>query len=115
MFGPPSPLGERLEDMGADVLVPPRPFSAAARLVVGAAPVTGWIVGAPEELECLDRERSTSRVVDGAIAWCMSSALAERARERGWSRVVDLGGSGADTDVVEALTKSLTADGSSNA
>jgi len=89
-FAPHTQLTDALQDAGADVLVSPHPFTKAARLVIGSAPLLGWIVRAPHELESLGRERSTHGFLAQITLWCATSALASLARERKWTQVVEL-------------------------
>jgi len=82
-------LGTELDLCGAEVVEVPLPVSPAARVVLGALPLTGCILRSPAEADALDEERDgpgwdASKVV----AWCLRPAAAERARLLGWRNVV---------------------------
>ena len=78
-------LVDRLEHAGAEVVAVPLPVAHAARVVLGALPLTDCIVRSPAEVDWLDDERDGpgwgSRVV---VAWCVGDEASERARRRGW-------------------------------
>jgi uroporphyrin-III C-methyltransferase / precorrin-2 dehydrogenase / sirohydrochlorin ferrochelatase len=109
LFAPRSELSEALQDAGAEVFLPPAPLTAAARLVIGSAPLSGWIVQNPCELDALDREKATSSFLSGSALWCMGTALAALARERNWPQVVQLDGNGASSQIAAQLCKFLQA------
>jgi uroporphyrin-III C-methyltransferase / precorrin-2 dehydrogenase / sirohydrochlorin ferrochelatase len=82
-------LGTELDMCGAEVVEVPLPVTPAARVVLGALPLTGCILRSPAEADALDEERDgpgwdASKVV----AWCLRPAAAERARLLGWRNVV---------------------------
>lgn len=82
-------LGTELDLCGAEVVEVPLPVTPAARVVLGALPLTGCILRSPAEADALDEERDgpgwdASKVV----AWCLRPAAAERARLLGWRNVV---------------------------
>ena len=84
-------LGAELDMCGAEVVEVPLPVTPAARVVLGALPLTGCVLRSPEEADALDEERDgpgwdASKVV----AWCLRPAAAERARLLGWRNVVHL-------------------------
>src|ERR1039457_2128794 len=91
MFTPRSELSDALQEAGAEVLLAPAPFTAAARLVIGVAPLAGWIVRSVRELDTLDRERAAAGFLDGITLWCEGSALAKLARDRKWTGVQAFG------------------------
>jgi uroporphyrin-III C-methyltransferase len=92
LFAPGAALGEALQDAGADVLLAPDPLTAAARLVIGSAPLSGWIVRTPRELESLDGEPAAHGFLAGGSLWCVGAALAALARKRNWPKVVEFDG-----------------------
>jgi hypothetical protein len=91
MFTPRSALSDALQEAGAEVLLAPAPFTAAARLVIGVAPLAGWIVRSVRELDTLDRERAGAGFLDGITLWCMGGELAKLARNRNWTGVAAFG------------------------
>jgi uroporphyrin-III C-methyltransferase/precorrin-2 dehydrogenase/sirohydrochlorin ferrochelatase len=76
-----------LEEAGAEVVVVPVPLTRAARLVVAARPVSGCVVSAEADVECLD-EVCHGPAWNGAwTAWCLEPGAARRARACGWPGV----------------------------
>lgn len=96
-------LGRRLESAGAEVVSLPLPATPAARIVLGALPLTGCIVCEPVEVDSIDAERGGAGWSDAVVAWCLGSRAASRARERGWPNVQQLAEDADGTDVVEAI------------
>jgi uroporphyrin-III C-methyltransferase/precorrin-2 dehydrogenase/sirohydrochlorin ferrochelatase len=86
-----SKLASELEDRGAEVVMLPMPVSPAARVVMAALPLTGCVVSRSSEVDWIDDERGNPGWRPQSIAWCIGSQTAERARERGWLAVVELG------------------------
>jgi uroporphyrin-III C-methyltransferase/precorrin-2 dehydrogenase/sirohydrochlorin ferrochelatase len=83
-------LARGLEEAGAEVVMLPTPVTPAARVVMGALPLSGCVVCTAAEVECLDAERTGQGWGDGTAAWCVGAEAAERANERGWSTVFEL-------------------------
>jgi uroporphyrin-III C-methyltransferase/precorrin-2 dehydrogenase/sirohydrochlorin ferrochelatase len=83
-----------LEAAGAEVVAAPWPMTAAARVVIGSAPLTGCVLRNRAEVEWLDEEREGPGWEASPVAWCLSPDAAERARELGWRRIeaIDPGG-----------------------
>jgi uroporphyrin-III C-methyltransferase/precorrin-2 dehydrogenase/sirohydrochlorin ferrochelatase len=94
-------LGLALELAGAEVVEAPRPLSHAARVVIAAAPLTGFVLRTPEEVEALDDEPGRGAEVR---ALCLGPAAAARARALGWPRVVELAGCVSPEAIVAALS-----------
>jgi uroporphyrin-III C-methyltransferase/precorrin-2 dehydrogenase/sirohydrochlorin ferrochelatase len=90
IFAPAGALGPALDLAGADLVEMPRPLGPAARVVIGAAPVAGWLLRTAAEVEALEDERAIPGWDPDACAWCLTRAAAERARERGWRHVVEI-------------------------
>jgi uroporphyrinogen III methyltransferase/synthase len=99
VFAPCAELAQALRSAGAEVLCPPVPLTKAARLVLGRAPVTAFVLRAPQELTALGEARTTGVVPTDTILCCLDEALAEQARSHGWARVATLDGA----DLVAAL------------
>ncbi len=97
-----SNLAERLEDRGAEVVVLPLPVTPAARVVMAALPLTGCVVSQRSEIDWLDDERGYSGWRPDSVAWCIGREAAERARKRGWLKVVELG---EETDCDELVAR----------
>ena len=77
-------LAQALEASGAEVVVVPLPVTPAARVVMGASPLTGCVLCSPAEVEGLDEERGGAGWGGKVIAWCRGRETAARARKRGW-------------------------------
>jgi len=99
MFAPRSELSEALQDAGAEVLLAPTPLTEAARLVIGSAPLSGWIVQSVRELDALDCSKAT--------LWCLGGTVASFARARGWPTVEELGDSDSPSELVARLRQTL--------
>jgi len=94
-------LARELEAAGAEVIAVPSPISPAARIVIGAAPLTGCVLRTPAEIEWFDDEREAAGWEEHPVAWCLSPETAERARELGWQQIQEIDG-GQDTDALVA-------------
>ena len=79
-----------LEDCGAEVLVLPMPVTPAARVVMSALPLTGCVVQSRADVDWLDDERNNPGWTPESVAWCIGPEASDRARQRGWRRVVEL-------------------------
>jgi len=86
-------LAGSLEAAGAEVVAVPLPMTPAARVVVGAAPLTGCVLRSPAEIEWFDEEREAMSWAEKPVAWCLGPETADRARGLGWRQVrqVDVG------------------------
>ena len=105
LFAPGGELGLWLAAAGANLLQAPAPLTNAARLVLAAAPLAGFIVRAERELDALERERLARGFLARVTLWCTSATLAAAARARAWPNVAELDGSAP----VQSLTESLPA------
>jgi len=97
-----SKLAAELEDRGAEVVILPMPVTPAARVVMAALPLTGCVVSRSSEVDWLDDERGNPGWRPASVMWCIGSKAAERARERGWLKVVELG---EETDCDELVAR----------
>jgi len=79
-----------LEAAGAEVVLLPLPVTPAARVVMGALPLTGSVTCTAPEIDWLDEERGGPGWSDEMVAWCIRREAAARARERGWPVVREL-------------------------
>jgi hypothetical protein len=75
------------------ILAAPRPLTTAARLVLGSAPLSGWLVQGEAELDALEHERGAVRFLADTPLWCRDPGLAATARGRNWDEVAVLDGS----------------------
>ena len=83
-------LASVLEREGADIVLLPLPATPAARVVLSAIPLTGCLVSNGAEVDWLDEERDNPGWGPDVVAWCIGREAVERARDRGWRRVVEL-------------------------
>jgi len=83
-------LAVALEAAGAEVVLLPLPVTPAARVVMGALPLTGCVTGTAAEVDWLDEERGGPGWSDDVVAWCIGPEAAARARDRGWTVVREL-------------------------
>jgi hypothetical protein len=102
IFAPAGALGPALDLAGADLVEMPRPLGPAARVVIAAAPVAGWVLRSAAEVQALEEERAIPGWDPDARAFCLSAAAADRARELGWRHVVEIAGAGPEA-VVAAI------------
>ncbi len=90
VFAPAGPAGPALDVAGADVVEMPRPFTPAARVAIGAAPLSGWIFRDADEVRALEEERGIPGLEGDVRAWCLGHSAAERAHALGWRHVIEL-------------------------
>ena len=81
------------------------PVTPAARIVMGALPLTGCVVGTAAEVDWLDAERGGPGWSDEVDAWCLGSEAADRARERGWLNVRELAGDSDEETLVASIAR----------
>ncbi len=103
IFAPSAELGPALDVAGAEVVEMPRPLTPAARVVMAAAPLTGWLLRSTEEVEALEEERGIAGWEAEARVFCLGTATAERAQELGWRNVVALAQGAVPEAVVSAI------------
>jgi uroporphyrin-III C-methyltransferase/precorrin-2 dehydrogenase/sirohydrochlorin ferrochelatase len=100
-----SDLARKLELAGAEVVAVPTPVSPAARIVMGSAPLTGCVLRSPAEVDWLDDEREGPGWGERSIAWCVGKDTAERARRRGWRKIVMLDRESGPAGIVTGIAK----------
>jgi uroporphyrin-III C-methyltransferase/precorrin-2 dehydrogenase/sirohydrochlorin ferrochelatase len=98
-----SDIGRRLEAAGAEVVVLPLPATPAARVVMGALPLTGCVVRTAAEVDWIDEERGGPGWSNAVVAWCVGPEAAARAKERGWPNVRQLADDADETELVETI------------
>jgi uroporphyrinogen III methyltransferase/synthase len=99
-------LRTALEEAGAEIVPVSWPVTSAARIVLGARPLTGCIVRSAAEVEAFDEERSACGWDSPWTAWCLRNDATERARQRGWTRIEVVDGTderACAADVIAAL------------
>ena len=90
IFAPAGALGPAMDVAGAELLEVPRPLGPAARVAIGAAPLTGFILRSAGEVDAVEEERAAAGWDADARAYCLGRAAAARARGLGWRTVVEL-------------------------
>ena len=96
-------LAVALEAAGAEVVLLPLPVTPAARVVMGALPLTGCVTCTAPEVDWLDEERGGPGWSDEMVAWCIGPEAAERARDRGWLVVRELAETVDDRELVARI------------
>jgi len=107
LTAPAGELGWSLEAAGADVVEVPLPVTPAARVVMGALPLTGCVVASRAEVEWLDDERAGAGWQESAVGWCVGRDAAGRARELGWPKVFELNDALSGAELVERIAAQL--------
>jgi len=105
VFAPAAELSAVLDVAGAELVEAPRPLGPAARVVIGAAPLTGWLLRSVDEVEALEEERGLPGWNAEVRAYCLGRPAAERARGLGWTHVVELAAGAAPEAVVAAVSE----------
>jgi len=96
-------LVEQLERHGVEVVALPRPITPAARVVLAALPVTGWLLGNSEEVDAVAVEASGPERMPQQRVWCRSPLAVARARALGWAHACELAPEATAADVVRAM------------
>jgi uroporphyrin-III C-methyltransferase/precorrin-2 dehydrogenase/sirohydrochlorin ferrochelatase len=92
-----------LDVAGAEVVEVPRPLGPAARVVLAAAPMSGFVLRSAAEVEAIDEELGTPGLEPQPRAVCLGRAAADRARALGWVRVEELAEGAAPEELVAVL------------
>jgi uroporphyrin-III C-methyltransferase/precorrin-2 dehydrogenase/sirohydrochlorin ferrochelatase len=103
VVAPARALGELLELGGAEVVEVPLPLTPAARVVLGAVPITGWILRHLDEVDALDEERDSPGWTAETVTWTVGPEVTDRARNREWRHVVELPVAGDPAEAVAAI------------
>jgi uroporphyrin-III C-methyltransferase/precorrin-2 dehydrogenase/sirohydrochlorin ferrochelatase len=98
-----SRLGKCLEEHGAEVVLTPLPLTPAARVAVGALPLTGCVVGTAADVDWLDTERREQGWGNTVVAWCVGPEAANRARELDWPNMRQLAEDVDTTEMMETI------------
>jgi uroporphyrin-III C-methyltransferase/precorrin-2 dehydrogenase/sirohydrochlorin ferrochelatase len=109
VFASAGALAPALDAAGAEVLEVPRPVGPAARVAMGAAPLTGVVLSTADDVDAAEEERSEPGWDADVRAWCLGREAAERARGLGWTNVVELADSPRPEAVVSAITEARAA------
>ncbi len=111
LFTPAGALGAALDRAGAEVLEAQRPLSETARVVIGSAPLSGWLLRDAAEVDAVEEDRCCSGWTSHVRAVGLSPAAAQRARQRGWQHVVEVARPVTVENVIAALSGSGAAAG----
>jgi len=103
VVAPAGELGELLELSGAEVVEVPLPVTPAARVVLGALPLTGWVLQHIDEVDALEEERDSPGWTAETVVWTLSPEATERARKREWRDVTEVPAAAGPADVVAAM------------
>jgi uroporphyrin-III C-methyltransferase len=103
VFTPAGELSAALDVAGAELVQTPRPLGPAARAVIGAAPLTGWLLRSAEEVEALEEERGMPGWDAEVRSYCLGRPAADRARALGWAHVVEIAEGAAPEAIVAAV------------
>ncbi len=90
VLGPESPLARALEDHGAHVVGLPVPVTPAARVVMGASPLTACVVRSAAEVDAIHEERDGPGWSEVTLSYCIGSQALKRAQERGWQHTIGI-------------------------
>jgi hypothetical protein len=90
VVAPAGAVRESLEAEGADVVDVPLPVTPAARIVMGALPLSGCVFRNVDEVDALDEERDGQGWGVDMVAWCLHPDAAARARDLGWKHVEEI-------------------------
>jgi len=87
IVAPAGEIGAALEVAGAEVIEVPLPVTPAARVVIGALPLTRCVLRNAVEVDALAEERGSPGWGPQMTAWCLNVEAAQRARQMGWTRI----------------------------
>jgi uroporphyrinogen III methyltransferase/synthase len=103
MVAPAGELGELLELNGAEIVEVTLPVTPAARVVMGAMPLTGWILRHPHEVDALDEERDSPGWTPDTVVWALGPEVSQRARHEEWRHVTEVPDGAGLADVLAVL------------
>lgn len=103
MVAPAGELGEVLELSGAEVVEVPLPVTPAARVVLGALPLTGWVLRNADEIDALDEERDNPGWSETTVVWTLSLDASARAHGQEWRHVVEVPAPATSVELVVAI------------
>jgi uroporphyrinogen III methyltransferase/synthase len=106
---PAGEFGEALDRNGAEAVEVPLPLTPAARVRMGAYPLTGCLLRSPYEADAFFEESHSPGFSPEVIAWCLGKEAAHRARNLGFWRVEEIESPAGAADVVDKLKQHLRA------
>jgi uroporphyrinogen III methyltransferase/synthase len=105
VVAPAGAVSESLEAEGVDVVEVPLPVTPAARIVMGALPLSGCVFRNVDEVDALDEERDGPGWGVDVVAWCLHPDAAARARDLGWKKVEETDGPENREVLIAAMTR----------
>jgi uroporphyrin-III C-methyltransferase/precorrin-2 dehydrogenase/sirohydrochlorin ferrochelatase len=90
LFAPTGDLGSQLELAGAELVEVPLAITPAARVVLAARPLTGFVLRSTEEIDAFEEVRDCPSWGTAVVAWCIGRAAAQRAQVLGLPNVHEL-------------------------
>ena len=106
VIAPSGDLGDLLELSGAEVVEIPLPVTPAGRVVLGALPMTGWVLRHGDEVDALEEERESPGWTPETVVWTLDPEATERALSREWRHVTEVPSPAEPADVVAAIRAS---------
>jgi uroporphyrin-III C-methyltransferase len=106
---PAGEFGEALERNGAEAVEVPLPLTPAARVRMGAYPLTGCLLRSPFEADAVFEERHHPGFSSEVIAWCLGKEAAHRARNLGFMRVEEVESPAGAAGLIDRMRSHLRA------
>jgi len=105
MVSPAGELGEMLEAQGAEIVEVPLPVTPVARIVLGALPLTGWLLRHQDEVDGIEEERDNPGCTADTVAWTLTAEATARAHDREWRHVVEVRCPDSPAGIVDVIGK----------
>ena len=96
-------LADALDLAGAEIVGVPLPLTHAARIVLGAAPLTGFLLRSRDEVDALEDDQDAPGSATQIVAWCLCPEAAGRARQLGWQHVEVVGDGSNPAELISAM------------
>ena len=103
LFAPMPSFAEALDFAGAEVVEVPLPLTQVARIVLGAAPLTGFLLQSRDEVDALEEDQDGPGFAGQLVAWCLRPEAAERAHQLGWQYVEEVAEGSNPAEVVSTI------------
>lgn len=100
---PAQPLVDTLESAGVELVQVPIPVTPAARVVMNALPITGYVFRSAQEVDTMLHEAESS----STIAWCLSEDAMRQASDLNWGKIEYIEAS--ETDISTTLVARMIA------
>jgi uroporphyrin-III C-methyltransferase/precorrin-2 dehydrogenase/sirohydrochlorin ferrochelatase len=106
---PAGDFGEALDRNGAEPVEVPLPLTPAARVRMGAYPLTGCLLRSPFEADVVFEESHNPGFSPEVIAWCLGKETTHRARNLGFMRVEEVESPAGAADLIDRMKAHLRA------